>query len=299
MTATAAPGAARVSKRANANVWARPIASVQEPVEATGSKTITNECNPPLAFARSLKVAAPPAPVARHQAGVTLIELLIAVSLVSFLSLGMVMAIRVGLNAMEKTQKRFTMNRRVTSVQKIIESQIGGLMPVTAECRGGAGGGGKFLFFQGRPQSLRFVSTYSLQEAGRGYPRIISFEVAPSSEGVRLIVNETIYPGPITAGFFCLGMSNGLPVMNDFGANPQSFVLADKLAYCRILYRANTPPTEPAKWLPLWPEGDRLPSGIRIEMGPTHPDPSRLQVMPVTVPLRITKMVLGPYADEY
>lgn len=231
------------------------------------------------------------------QAGVTLMELLIAVSLVSLLSVGMLFAIRVGLSAMEKTNARFSGNRKTASVQRIIENQVSGLIPVVSDCRGG--GMSKFVYFRGLPQTMTFVSTYSLQESSRGYPRILEFSVIRGERaGVRLIVNETIYPGPVNAGFLCTGMNAGLPSFNQVGANPNSFVLADNLAYCRFIYRETLPYPELEKWTPAWINGERLPSGIRVEMAPLLPETGRLQVMSVTVPMRVSKWVLGPYADD-
>jgi prepilin-type N-terminal cleavage/methylation domain-containing protein len=241
-------------------------------------------------------------PATRHQplatqSGVTLIELLIAVSLVSLLSLGMLMAIRVGLNAMQKTNSRFIENRRVASIQRIVDSQIGGMMPIVSQCA--AAGGARFIFFEGKPQTLRFVSSYSLQEAARGYARILEFHVARGDEGLRLLVDELIWPGPVTSGLLCAGIANGMPVFRQIEANPRSFVLADKLAYCRILYRRPLPLPEIGEvWLPDWPVPDRLPSGIRIEMAPLRAEPARLQVMTITAPVRLTKWVLGPYEDN-
>lgn len=222
-------------------------------------------------------------------------ELLIAVSLVSLLSVGMLTAIRVGLNAMEKTNVRFTSNRRIVAVQRIIEGQIAGLMPVTSTCQGAAT---KFIFFQGGPESLRFVSAYSLQEAARGYPRILEFEVIPAPEGVRLIVNEMIYPGPVSAGSLCAGLQNGIPTFAFGGAHPQSFVLADKLAFCRFIYRKELPAPDLEEWIPSWIQPDRLPSGIRVEMAPLVPDRSKLQTSTLTVPVRVTKWALGDYVDQ-
>lgn len=232
----------------------------------------------------------------RREAGVTLMELMIAVSLVSFLSLGMLMAIRVGLSAMEKTNNRFLANRKVMSVQQILESQVGGVMPVLANC--GSRGGAQFVFFSGKPSTMRFVSTYSLEEASRGYPRVLAFEVVRGPLGMRLIVNEAVYPGPIGAGLQCTSLNAGVPVFNDTGANPRSFVLADKLAFCRLMYRETLPAPELERWLPEWTVPDRMPSGIRIEMAPIDSEPARLQIQTLTIPVRITKWVLGPYADN-
>ncbi len=241
----------------------------------------------------------------RRDAGVTLIELLIAVSLVSFISVGILMAMRVALSAMEKTNSRFMSNRKATGVQKIIESQIAGIMPVTADCRpGGAAPVGRFVMFEGRTDQMRFVSNYSLAEASRGYPRVLEFKVVPGEQGqgVRLVVNERIYGGPFMLGSMCTGFAPGpegpmLPQFQAIDIGPASFVLADKLAYCRIIYRQTIPPPELERWLPVWPVSDLLPSGIRIEMAPLVADGSRLQVMTVSAAVHVNKWVLGPYAD--
>ena len=52
------------------------------------------------------------------RAGVTLMELIIAISLLSLLSVGLLMAMRVGLNAMEKSNNRIMANRRVSGAQR-------------------------------------------------------------------------------------------------------------------------------------------------------------------------------------
>ena len=64
---------------------------------------------------------------ARSTAGVTLLELLIAVSLLSLLTLGMLMAMRVGLMAYAKTGDKLMDNRRVTGAQRILQDELMGL----------------------------------------------------------------------------------------------------------------------------------------------------------------------------
>lgn len=241
-----------------------------------------------------------------NQRGVTLIELLIAVSLVSFLSLGILMSMRVGINAMERIDSRFIANRRAIGVQKILESQIAGLIPVKANCRPGGGGAGpEFSMFEGLPDEMRFVSSYSLAEAARGYPRLLEFKVIPSDRdrGYRLVVDERIYGGPFMIGSLCSGMApmppqgNVMPQFLPIEIGPASFVLADHLAYCRILYKQTLPPPVLERWLPAWGIPDLLPSGIRVEMAPLAPDGSKLEVMTVSATVHVTKWVLGPYAD--
>ncbi len=60
--------------------------------------------------------------------------------------------------------------------------------------------------------------------------------------GVRLIVNELPYTGPVQAGQTITGIeadpASGQPVPQfaPVAPGPQSFVLADRLAFCRFLY---------------------------------------------------------------
>ena len=137
----------------------------------------------------------------RTERGVTLLELMIAVSLMSLLSLGVLYSMRVGVDALEKTNSRFQGNRRVLGVEKALAAQIANLMPVTVECLGGAGGqAGKAVMFHGEIQQMRFVTSYSLQEGARGYPKLVEFTVisGENGNGVRLIVNEIPYSGPFS-----------------------------------------------------------------------------------------------------
>src|SRR5262249_54343317 len=137
----------------------------------------------------------------------------------------------------------------------------------------------KLLFFQGEPQSMRFVSSYSLQEASRGIPRILEFQVIPGDrgKGVRLVVNETLYSGPASAGFFCLGRFLFRPIE----VGPRSFVLADKLSYCHFAFQNAPPPPAPGEWRTTW-DVDHWPSAIRIDMAPLDDDIIRLRPLPVT-----------------
>jgi len=241
----------------------------------------------------------------RRTAGVTLLELLIAVSLFALLSAGILTAFRVGLNAMEKTNGRLMDNRRMAGAQRLIEQQIAGFMPVTAECMAtGDGSRASIPFFQGEPQSMRFVTSYSLGDAGRGYPQILEYQVIPAEpgSGVRLIVNEQLYSGPRSAGMFCLGTAFdealGMPTRRfpPVVAGQGSFVLADRLAFCRFFYREVRPRPEGERWVARW-VAPIWPSAIRIEMAPIELDASRIQPLTVTAPIRVMRDPRIGYAD--
>jgi hypothetical protein len=202
----------------------------------------------------------------------------------------------------------------VVSVQRILESQIAGMVPVKATCMVPEGPRPEMLFFQGEPQSMRFISTYSLAGAWRGMTEILEYQVIPGEDnrGVRLVVNELPYYGPQAAGSLCMGrvpdpvLGGLVPLFRPIQTGPQSFVLADKLAACRFRYlgpRQQGAP--PGVWLPepdLWRDRwtlDSWPLGIRVELAPLEDNPSRLRPMTVTAPVRIVRNMNIPYVDQY
>ena len=239
------------------------------------------------------------------QAGVTLIEVLIAISLLSLLSVGILMALRVGLSALGKTNSRLIANRRVASAQRILEDQVAGFMGVVALCSPAPDLPRQPMpFFQGEPQSMRFVSTYSLEEAWRGRPHILEFQVIPGEDnrGVRLIVNEILYTGPLGAGLLCLGrvpdpvVATGVPRFRPIEPMPRSFVIADKLASCRFSYLEPVPPPVVERWTPQWLQS-RWPLGIRIEMVPLEDNPARLRPFTINARVHVSRSPDIQYVD--
>jgi hypothetical protein len=142
---------------------------------------------------------------------------------------------------------------------------------------------------------MRLVSTYSLQGASRGQPQILEMLVAPADngQGVRLLVNEIPYGGPAAAGQFCTGLNHYLPI----SASEKSFVLADKLAFCRFTYLSIPLEEIPRpEWVPKF-EGHTWPRAVRIEMAPLEVDHSRLQPISVTAVIRVHRNAEIPYGD--
>jgi hypothetical protein len=231
------------------------------------------------------------------EAGLTLMEVLIAVSLLSLLTVGMTIALRVGLSATAKANARLIDDRRVAGTQRILESEIGGFMPVKAACGGeGQAPGAVIQFFQGEGQSMRFVSTYSLQQGWRGLPQILEYLVIPRDDGkgVRLIVNEHVYSGPRSVGAFCNGPAHFVAIE----PGPASFVLADNLAFCRFSYLAPAAPPSPApQWIGSWML-PKWPLAIRVDMAPFHDDAARLRPVTITSRIRVNRSPEIEYVDQ-
>ena len=241
------------------------------------------------------------------RAGVTLIEITIAITLLSLLSLGMAIAIRVGLQAFAKTDAKLMDIRKITGTQNILHQELEGLIPVLAACAGNTVDNGfRAAFFQGEPAALRMVSSFSLQQASRGEPQVLELFVIPGEDngGVRLVVNESLYTGYMGAAHFCTGVTpdsvTGAPLARFMPvvAGPRSFVLADQLAYCRFwyYYPGSVQENKPPAWVATW-STKGWPQAIRIEMAPLHPDPSRIQPITVTAPIHIRRDPEKKYED--
>jgi len=242
--------------------------------------------------------------VRQTQTGVTLMELLIAITLLSLLSVGMLMAMRIGFTTYTKANDKLMENRRIAGAQRIVEEQLEGFIPVLAVCGEASGAPGMQLpFFQGGEEAMRLVSTFSLQQGWRGRPQILEiFVISAEDGGVRLVVNEIPYTGPLGAGQSCIGIGPD-PVTGQIGprftpvtAGPGSFVLADKLAYCRFSYLAPAALNRPQQWVTTWTSRG-WPAGVRLEMGPMKTDSSQLQPITVTAPLYVHRSPDVPYHD--
>ena len=236
----------------------------------------------------------------RPASGMTLLEVVIAVSLLSLLMAGVMTSLRLGISALGRTNTRLMANRRVAGAQRVLQEQLEGFMPVVALYAPApeAPPNTKMPFFQGEPQSMRFVSSYSLQEAARGLPRILEFQVIPGEggKGVRLVVNEQLYSGPLAAGFFCLGPGADGFRFRPIEIGPRSFVLADRLALCRFSYQEKPPAPADSRWTTVW-IAPRWPAAIRIEMGPLDEEISRLRPVTVTAQIHVNRYPVFEYGD--
>ena len=75
-------------------------------------------------------------------------------------------ALRIGLNAMERYERSSDDEPPRLGVERVLTQQIAGFIPVMADCvTTPKAPPPRLPFFQGEPQTMRFVSTYSLNEA--------------------------------------------------------------------------------------------------------------------------------------
>jgi hypothetical protein len=216
--------------------------------------------------------------------------MMIAVTLVAAIITGLLMAMRTGLSAYEKVNLRLENNRRVMGLDQALHRQFGGMMPVAGAC---GAGGPKVAIFNGDQASVRFISSYSLEEGSRGYPRAVEYVAVPDPDGgVRLMMNERVY-SPASGAPLCA--NNIFPPVQ---VNKQSVEMAGKLAYCRFAYRIPVPDSPVGgDWVTVWQRPD-LPRAVRVEMMPLAPDPAHLPMLTLNVPVHLTRLVNAIYADQ-
>jgi prepilin-type N-terminal cleavage/methylation domain-containing protein len=246
----------------------------------------------------------------RAQRGVTLLEMLIAITLVAGLSTGMLMAMRTSLLTYEKTAKKLESNRRFVKAQEILSSQISSVIPVSGICPAPEGPGIAVpSFLIGTIDRLRLVSSYSIAEGARGYPQVVEYRVLSGERGsVRLVATERPYTGPQSTVSFCTGAASTGSAF-EFGSAAQtsakpateaSYVLADHLAYCRFSYHEPYDQNSflETSWLPLW---DRpvLPAGVRLEMQPVAPERGGLSALGMTIPIQVNRDPTVVYDDGF
>ena len=224
----------------------------------------------------------------------TLVEVLIAVTLVALLSTAMLFALRAALSSVEAIRHNAERVRKGAGAQRILEQQFANLMPVFTRCGALAPGdpGYNAAFFDGEPNVLRFVTAYSIAEAGRGQPRIVEIFPIPgeNGEGVRLVVNERQYfsmysaaalcqpPGPPTEGGGPPTVLFARPL-----ALPSSFVLADRLESAGFGYQEISRLHPEGIWLPRWNYSAVFPTAVRVDMRPLDPNPAWLPPLPLYV----------------
>jgi general secretion pathway protein J len=231
-----------------------------------------------------------------RQAGFTLVELLIAITLVAAISAGLLTTMRNALLTMEKTQQRLGENRKALGVADLIRRQIGGAMPVKGICGAGEQSGPRDIF-RGNSSALLLVSNESMDEGSRGHPRIALYQVRNNPDGtVRLEVTEQLFSGPSSTVPYCdLDPKKfGVPTNG-----PAPLVLLDKLAYCRFIYRnLNQSTLFGRDVLEEWVH-PYLPYAIRVELETIPGTNARMPVGSITIPLHISKYPGETYFDDY
>ncbi len=240
------------------------------------------------------------------QKGVTLIELIIAISLVAMLSGGLLTSMRTTLGTSQRIEQRLTANRRTMNVQQIISSQMSAAMPVSGLCISSDSTKPNAVvpFFYGTATSARFVTSYSIAEGARGVPQIVEYQARPlpnvANGRMQLALAEHPYTGTGSTAAYCNDLQ---PRPVELTAN--ALVLVDDLAACHFSYHLpyDTYVYKETPWVAAW-DGrlTSLPAGMKIDLVAADPALVRLSLFSITpfsitAPMRADRNVMAQYSD--
>ena len=226
------------------------------------------------------------------ESGMTLLEVLVALTLLGLLSVGLLMSFQMGADSWQSTRDSLMLDRRIATANQILHSALAGMIPVAGEAPDGRSERlRRFLFFQGEPLSLRFVSSYSVTEGVRGGLHVIELQVVPSPRGRRVLLNQSPFVGQQGLARFVDGfirdpaLGGVRPRFRPIMPHAGSLVIVDELEDCAFRYLERLPGVElPTTWLPVWTNVRELPQAVAINVLPRS-DGNRLRPVSMTVPV--------------
>lgn len=119
--------------------------------------------------------------------GFTLLEVIITLTILGFIVLIISGAFRLGLSAWDRGEQTREEYQRQRTATQLISRQIKSVMPYKIKTQKAEG---DYLAFEGRGQSLKFVSTLSLKAARPEGLVFAIYEFKEDQEGGRLVVYE-------------------------------------------------------------------------------------------------------------
>ena len=202
-------------------------------------------------------------------AGMTLIEVALALALLGLVSTGILAVTSNGVGAWIDSREALLQDRRLSNSSLRLHESIAAIVSMPAIPRSDSLS--PFPFFQGERQTMRFVSGHSPMRGSRAGMRLVSLHARRDERGLRLLVTETPCPGPRGLGSLVLPApsTRANPLAIQFmpvREGKESWIVAENLTVCEFSYLREAPvPNESAEWVQRWPDRSALPRAIRIE----------------------------------
>lgn len=182
---------------------------------------------------------------ARHAAGFTLMEVLLATTLLAA-ALALAFGIlRAAAATVERGEALAQRNERIRAVSTFLRQRIGGAQGIVFALDPGSGGPQRFT---GDAGSMRFVADLP-DYLGRGGPHLHALSVRGSGANLSLDI-----------AFHLVQAGQAAPAIRP----PEP--LADELAGVEFAYRAADAGGHPGAWLPEWNAPEALPLQVRVRI---------------------------------
>lgn len=229
------------------------------------------------------------------ESGLTLIEVLVAVSLLALLSTGIVTALQMSAGAWRDARERLTLDRKIANSNRLLHAMFAGMVPVLATPPPSVGAP-PAPFFDGEPQQMRFISSFSLEAGARGQLQIIELNVQSAQSGLRLVLTQSPFRGGPSVGRYVVGVDRSSPeprlLFRPVVPRTDSLIVADQLAAVSFEYlREGRTPRDPALWRTTWDDLQQIPAAVRVILQPAKVE-ARLQ--PVTIVAQVRARYAPP-----
>ena len=190
----------------------------------------------------------------KRNAGFTLLELIISITLVAIIVLIVAGAASLGYRSFSTGEKKLNAIERLRASLIIIDAQIQSGVPLTLE-----DGGVKQYYFMGEQDSLKFSTNHSIWGGQRGYV-IVNYRVETDNQGKRTLF----------ASEYKVGMENKKETRLLEGFNEITFD-----------YFRQDATEEEGEWVTQWVDEEMMPTKIRLNL--TRGSTSLAYIMPVRV----------------
>lgn len=193
----------------------------------------------------------------RREKGFTLIETVIAMTLVAMMAVGLWSAFRISLSSWKRGTDSVDANQRHRSIVDLVKKQMASIYAVIAPIDLQAGGTA-YPVFAGTDSSVQFISLSSLRFYEHPGLTMISYDVERDKTGAySLVEREAQYVGlePGRESFFDRDVV-------------QPLVVFENLTSFSFEYFDPGDPDRPARWVPEWnaKEMTELPAAISMTM---------------------------------
>jgi general secretion pathway protein J len=199
--------------------------------------------------------------------GFTLLELLVAMTVVSLLTTAILFGWRIAAGSWGRVNELVDEQRRIQSVHELLDQQIANMVPIAPWLREG----NSSVFFQGERDTARFVSRYSLLHRGRSGLYRVEYHVAQGEDGFqRILLNEAPMHDLASVGSLLRSVeqSAGGRILRfaPFSQRQETRVLLSGLAECFFEY-LRPAGAEPASWTSDWADrGSELPRAMAVRI---------------------------------
>jgi general secretion pathway protein J len=181
----------------------------------------------------------------RSSAGFTLLELLIAITLLGLLMAALFGGLRLGARAWDRSEERLEQSARLQAVQNFLRDRLAQAYPLYADDESGR----LRLDFEGDDAEVRFV-TLMPEYLGTGFAELV-LAVEDRSDAKDLVVRWRHFE---------------LEAQRDEEAEPQIKVLLADIEALEVAYYGVRARNEPAMWHEQWLEGSALPQLVRLRV---------------------------------